>query len=98
MLLGNIYSPAQQLCANINDLYSSAMWPISCLLTPCLVGSLNATRRGEAEPMPEFEEPDTFAALEKREWADAGVAQSYARVFAKAADNRLNVRRDSLSP
>lgn len=36
--------------------------------------------------MPEFEELDTFAALEKREWADAGVAQSYARVFAKAAD------------
>jgi ubiquinone/menaquinone biosynthesis C-methylase UbiE len=27
-----------------------------------------------------------LAALEKREWADAGVAQSYARVFAKAAD------------
>lgn len=31
-------------------------------------------------------EPDTFAALEKREWADASLAQSYARVFAKAAD------------
>lgn len=30
--------------------------------------------------------PDTFAALEKREWANAGVAQSYAQVFAKAAD------------
>lgn len=29
---------------------------------------------------------DTFAALEKREWADARVAQSYAQVFAKAAD------------
>ncbi len=36
--------------------------------------------------MPEFQEPDTFAALEKREWADAGVAQSYARAFAQAAD------------
>lgn len=32
------------------------------------------------------QEPDTFAALEKREWADAGLAQSYARVFAQAAD------------
>ena len=31
-------------------------------------------------------ETDTFAALEKREWAKADVAQSYARVFAKAAD------------
>ncbi len=30
--------------------------------------------------------PDTFAALEKREWANPGVAQSYAQVFAKAAD------------
>lgn len=36
--------------------------------------------------MPDTQEPDTFAALEKREWADAGVAQSYARVFAEAAD------------
>lgn len=27
-----------------------------------------------------------FAALEKREWSNAGVAQSYARAFAKAAD------------
>lgn len=36
--------------------------------------------------MPESREPDTFAALEKREWADAGLAQSYARVFALAAD------------
>ncbi len=36
--------------------------------------------------MPEFQEPDTFAALEKREWAKADVAQSYAKVFAKAAD------------
>ena len=36
--------------------------------------------------MPEFQEPDTFAALEKREWARADVAQSYAQVFAKAAD------------
>lgn len=31
-------------------------------------------------------ETDTFAALEKREWSDAGVAQSYARAFAQAAD------------
>ncbi|SDG52708.1 methyltransferase domain-containing protein [Sulfitobacter delicatus] len=31
-------------------------------------------------------ETDTFAALEKREWAKADLAQSYARVFAKAAD------------
>lgn len=29
---------------------------------------------------------DTFANLEKREWADANVAQSYANDFAKAAD------------
>ena len=29
---------------------------------------------------------DTFAALEKREWAKSAVAQSYAKVFAKAAD------------
>ncbi len=31
-------------------------------------------------------ETDDFAALEKREWSDAGVAQSYARAFARAAD------------
>jgi SAM-dependent methyltransferase len=36
--------------------------------------------------MPKPQEPDTFAALEKREWAKADVAQSYAQVFAKAAD------------
>ena len=36
--------------------------------------------------MPEAQEPDTFAELERREWADAEVAQSYARVFATAAD------------
>ncbi len=36
--------------------------------------------------MPRFQEPDTFAALEKREWAKSDVAQSYAKVFAKAAD------------
>ncbi|WP_299826595.1 methyltransferase domain-containing protein [uncultured Roseobacter sp.] len=36
--------------------------------------------------MSSFEEPDTFAALEKREWTKADVAQSYAHVFAKAAD------------
>ena len=35
--------------------------------------------------MPE-QQPDTFADLEKREWAKADVAQSYAQVFAKAAD------------
>jgi len=29
---------------------------------------------------------DTFAALEKREWADVGLARSYAEIFAKAAD------------
>lgn len=31
-------------------------------------------------------EPDTFAALERREWANAALAQSYASVFAQAAD------------
>ena len=36
--------------------------------------------------MREAEKPDTFAALEKREWAKASVAKSYAQVFAKAAD------------
>ena len=36
--------------------------------------------------MTESQEPDTFAALEKREWAKPDVAQSYAKVFAKAAD------------
>ena len=36
--------------------------------------------------MPESQESDTFAALEKREWAKADLAQSYAQVFAKAAD------------
>lgn len=32
------------------------------------------------------EEPDSFAALEKREWAKPDVAKSYAEVFAKASD------------
>lgn len=36
--------------------------------------------------MSDTQKPDTFAALEKREWADASVARSYAEVFAKAAD------------
>lgn len=36
--------------------------------------------------MSKFLEPDTFAALERREWAKSDVAQSYAKVFAKAAD------------
>ncbi len=36
--------------------------------------------------MPNSHKPDTFAALEKREWAKADVAQSYAEVFARAAD------------
>lgn len=36
--------------------------------------------------MPESQEPESFAALEKREWANADLARSYARVFAKAAD------------
>lgn len=36
--------------------------------------------------MSEFQEPDTFAALEKREWAKSDVAQAYAEVFAKASD------------
>lgn len=36
--------------------------------------------------MPEFEDSDTFAALEKREWTKENVAKSYAQVFAKAAD------------
>jgi SAM-dependent methyltransferase len=36
--------------------------------------------------MAKDKEHDTFAALEKREWADANLAKSYARVFAKAAN------------
>ena len=36
--------------------------------------------------MPKSQEPDTFAALEKREWVKANLAKSYAQVFAKAAD------------
>ncbi|MEO0632637.1 MAG: methyltransferase domain-containing protein [Pseudomonadota bacterium] len=36
--------------------------------------------------MQETEQSDTFAALEKREWAKTNVAKSYAQVFAKAAD------------
>ncbi len=40
----------------------------------------------EAERMPEYKETDTFAALEKREWAKVDVAQSYAQIFAKASD------------
>lgn len=36
--------------------------------------------------MSNLEKHDTFAALEKREWANADLAQSYAHVFAKAAD------------
>lgn len=36
--------------------------------------------------MPEHKETDTFAALEKREWAKVDVAQSYAQIFAKASD------------
>lgn len=36
--------------------------------------------------MPDIQQPDTFAALERREWAKADVAQSYAQVFAKASD------------
>ncbi|HEY9039243.1 MAG TPA: methyltransferase domain-containing protein [Roseovarius sp.] len=36
--------------------------------------------------MPREPAPDTFAALERREWAKADLAQSYAQVFAKAAD------------
>lgn len=36
--------------------------------------------------MQDSEQSDTFAALEKREWATANVAKSYAQVFAKAAD------------
>ena len=36
--------------------------------------------------MSEHHDADTFAALEKREWARPDVAQSYATVFAKAAD------------
>ncbi|MEM7597214.1 MAG: methyltransferase domain-containing protein [Pseudomonadota bacterium] len=36
--------------------------------------------------MPSCQKPDTFAALEKREWAKPDVAQSYANVFANAAD------------
>jgi len=36
--------------------------------------------------MPKQQEVETFAKLEKREWANADVAQSNARAFAKAAD------------
>jgi len=36
--------------------------------------------------MPTPKTPDTFAELEKREWEKVDVAQSYARVFAQAAD------------
>ena len=36
--------------------------------------------------MPEYYELDTFATLEKREWANASLAQSYALVFARAAN------------
>ncbi len=36
--------------------------------------------------MSDIQKPDTFAALERREWAKPEVAQSYATVFAKAAD------------
>ena len=36
--------------------------------------------------MPKNQEPDTFAALERREWAKSNIAKSYAKVFAKAAD------------
>ena len=36
--------------------------------------------------MSAFQEPATFAALEKREWAKSDVAHSYAKVFSKAAD------------
>jgi SAM-dependent methyltransferase len=36
--------------------------------------------------MSDFQKSDTFAALEKREWSKSDVAQSYARMFAKAAD------------
>lgn len=36
--------------------------------------------------MSDFQKADTFAALEKREWAKTDLAQSYAKVFAKAAD------------
>lgn len=36
--------------------------------------------------MPEREVPDSFAALEKREWTRPDLARSYARVFATAAD------------
>ncbi|MDA4844948.1 class I SAM-dependent methyltransferase [Hoeflea poritis] len=32
------------------------------------------------------DDANSFAALEKREWSDAGVARSYARAFAQAAD------------
>ncbi|AVO37931.1 class I SAM-dependent methyltransferase [Pukyongiella litopenaei] len=36
--------------------------------------------------MSEHQEPDTFAALERREWAKPDVARSYATAFARAAD------------
>ncbi|MEX3315365.1 methyltransferase domain-containing protein [Sulfitobacter sp. PS-8MA] len=36
--------------------------------------------------MPEAPQSDTFAALERREWARAELARAYAEVFAKAAD------------
>ena len=36
--------------------------------------------------MPKSQKPNTFAALERHEWAKADVAKSYAQVFAKAAN------------
>jgi SAM-dependent methyltransferase len=36
--------------------------------------------------MTKIQQPDTFAALEKREWAKEDVARSYSDLFAKAAD------------
>ena len=36
--------------------------------------------------MPDAQQAYTFAVLERREWADAGVARSYAAEFSKAAD------------
>ncbi len=36
--------------------------------------------------MPELRELHTFTALDEREWVKADVAQSYAQVYAKAAD------------
>lgn len=52
----------------------------------------------EVEKMSEPKEADTFAALEKREWANSNVARSYAQVFAKAADMVVPCLNEAVRP